>query len=259
MKIKLNITTLPYLILGFGGIGAALRALMFGVCVDEKGLLTAFNLPQILVAILSLAVAAGVIGSVWKLKGSNRYFDNFPASLPGGLSAVLAAVGIAVTLVAQWNSAADRLAGSWQWLGVAAIPCLIFTGVCRIQGRRPVFLFNGIVCVFFAIHLTNSYRIWSGDPQLEGYLWQLLASVGLLLTSYYHTAFDVGLGSRRMLLGSSLLTGYFCLLATVNDASSFFYLTGGLWALGSLCNPNPRPRRRRPDFGEPPQEVTEEA
>lgn len=253
MKIKLNDITLPCLILGLGGIGAALRRLMFAVCVDEKGLLTAWNFPRILVALLCAATVALVVTAVWARRGSNRYPGNFPASLPGGIAAMLAAAGILVLLVGHWDMYADRLAFIWRILGILSIPCMILAGLCRIWGRRPFFLFHGIPCMFFALHLTNFYRVWSGEPQLASYLWQLLASVGLALTAYQHTAFDVGMGKRRRMLAISLLTGFSCLLAVADEGTGSFYLTCGLWAIGNLCALTPPPRRRRPIPETPPQ------
>ena len=258
MKNKLNITTLPFLILGLGGIGAALRALMYVSCVDTKGLLVSYNLPMLLVAVITAAAAALVIAPVRTLEGSNRYSDNFPASTVGGVSAMLAAAGIAALLINSIGGFHDTLAAAWRTLGIIAIPCLILAGLCRIRGKRPFFLFHGMVCLFFAVNLANNYRIWSGEPQLADYLWQLLAAVGLTLTAYYRTAFNVGLGSRRMQLGVSLLTAYFCFLSMPDEGVGLFYLTCGLWALAGMGELTPKPRRRKP-AQEPPREVTEES
>lgn len=255
MKLKLNINALPCLILCSGGIGAVLRILLYNLYVDDKGLLLGGSFPHFFLLIFSAAVISITLALVWKLDGSDRYADNFYPSLPGGLSAILAAVGIGVLLMGSWTRFNDTLHIFWRILGILSIPCLIFTGICRIQGRRPAFLFHGIVCLFFAIHLANHYRVWSGDPQLADYIWQLLASVGLTMTAYYRTAFDVGLGSRRMQLGVSLVTAYLCLLSAVDAGYRVYYLTCGLWALGALGTLPPQPRRRRAAPREVPKET----
>lgn len=258
MKTKWNIPAFPCLILGLGGFGAALRRLMFSFCLDEKGLLLSWNLPRILVAVLTVLTIATILSAVRRRGGSNRYADNFAPSLPGGISAFLAAAGIAWSLIDGQAIAADSLAKAWVVLGLMSIPCMIFTGVCRIRGLRPSFLFHAVVSLYFAIHLAHHYRVWSGDPELEHYLWQLLASVGLAMTAYYRTAFDVGMGNRRFSLGVSLVTAYLCLLAMADGDGGFFYLGCGLWALLNLCAWEPVPHRPRQSAPQPPQEVPEE-
>ncbi len=258
MKNKWNIPAFPCLILGFGGLGAALRRLMLSLCTDEKGLLRTWNLPQVLVAVLTELTVAAVFSAVRGRAGSNRYADNFGPSIPGGISAIFTAVGIGCSLAAGQSIAADPLAKAWVILGLASIPCMLFTGICQIRGLRPSFLFHAVVSLYLAIHLAHHYRVWSGNPELESYLWQLLASVGLSLTAYCRTAFDVGMGSRRSQLGISLITAYLCFLAMADGSGGIFYFAFGLWALLNLCAWEPVPRRPRPGDIQPPQEVPEE-
>ncbi len=253
MKSKWNINLLPWLILGLGGFAAALQRLMLSLFLDEKGLLIPWNLPQLLTGVLTIAVTALVLLPVRKLEGSNRYGDNFSPSLAGGITAFLAAIGILLLLAGNLEKVYDNLGKVWLAVGVLAVPCLLFTGFCRIQGRRPAFPFHGLLCIFFAVHLAHHYRLWSGDPQTANYLWQLLGSVGLTLTAYYRAAFDVGLGRRRMQIAVGLLTGYCCLAASTG-ADGIYYLLSGLWALCNLCSLTPKPRRQRPSPEEVPQE-----
>ena len=92
MNNKWKTTCLPILALGCGGIGGALWALMQRLCQDDKGLLIPWNLPGILILLLSVAVVAGVVLLTRPLGGSNRYGDNFAPSLVGGIAAFAAAV-----------------------------------------------------------------------------------------------------------------------------------------------------------------------
>lgn len=255
MKRQVNPEAVPYLILGCGGIGAALRALMFNKFVDEKGLIVSGNPPHILVLLLTAAVVVLTLVTVRKLGGSNRFHDNFSVSPTGGIMAIAAAVGVLSLLIGHWNDHSDNLATAWKVLSILSIPSLIFTGICRIRGKRPSFQFHGIVCLFFAIHLANQYRVWSGNPELADYCWQLLACVGLMLTAYYHAAFDVGLGKRRMQLSISLLTAYFCILSTPDTGYGLFYLTCGLWSISNLASLHPHPRRRKPEAPAPEEPV----
>lgn len=254
MKKQINLQAVPYLIVGCGFIGAGLRWLMYHNYIDEKGLLISGNLPGILILILTAGVVALTALAARNAGGSNRFHDNFSVSPMGGIAAIAAAVGVLALLMGHWNDHGDKLAAVWKILGILSIPCLIFTGICRIQGKRPSFQFHGIVCLFFAIHLANHYRVWSGNPALSDYCWQLLASVGLALTAYYRTAFDVGLGTRRMQLAVSLLTAYFCLLSSLDTGYGLFYLTCGLWAIANLVNLHPY----QPKFQKAPVSAPEE-
>ena len=247
MKKQLHIEAVPFLILGCGLLGAGLRWLMYRACVDEKGLLLRWNFPMALTLCLTAGVAALVVVMVRKLGGSNRFSHNFSQSLPGGISAILAALGVLALLLAHWGDFADTLHTIWRVLGILSIPSLIFTGLCRIRGKRPSFQFHGIICLFFAMNLANHYRVWSGEPQMADYCWQLLACVGLTLTAYYRAAFDVGLGHRRMQLAVSLLTAYFCLLSIPDRGYGLFYLTCGLWAMANLVKLHPQPSRKAPE------------
>lgn len=245
MKNLLNIHRLPYLILGSGCLGAALRLWMYATAVDEKGLLITGNIQHTLALILSAAVVAATVAAVWKLDGSNRFAANFPPSRTGGLSALLAAIGIVSVMLDMDFAMMDTLDLIWLVLSILSLPCLAVTGLCRLQGKRPPFYLHGLICVFFCIHLANEYRVWSGNPQIADCIFQLFACVGLALAAYYRTAFDVGMGRRRLQLGVNLLTAYFCFVSVTEPGFSLFYAGCGLWCLTNLCALDPPPRRRR--------------
>lgn len=258
MKIKWNITYLPVLVLGCGGISGALWGLMQKFCVDEKGLLLSWNLPGLLILLLSLAVVAGVVLLTRPLGGSNRYVDNFGPSAAGGISAFAAAVGILVTLLGNLGAQQDLLFSAWLVLGGLSVPALVLAGICRMKGKRPHFLLHGILCAFFGIHMANQYRSWSSDPQMADYICQLFACVFLTMTAYFQAAFAVGMGRRLKLLLMGLLAAYFSLACVCVEGSGLFYLTCGIWSAANLCNMVPMPRRKSPVQEPPAPETTEE-
>lgn len=251
MNNKWKTTCLPILALGCGGIGGALWALMQRLCQDDKGLLIPWNLPGILILLLSVAVVAGVVLLTRPLGGSNRYGDNFAPSLVGGIAAFAAAVGILLLMIRNLGTQRDALSGAWLVLGFLSVPALILTGLSRIRGSRPNFLLHSILCLFFGIHMTNQYRIWSSAPEMLDYAYQLFACVGLTLTAYCHAAFDVGMGRRLRMLPIGLLAAYFCLMCICVEGSGLLYLTCGVWAAANLCALQPQPRRQKP-AEEPP-------
>ena len=85
MNKIINYKYLPYLIPGLGGIAMALQFLMMRT-VDEKGLVTSGHFTHVISWILALIAVILVCMCVWKLKGTNRYRPNFPASMAGGIA-----------------------------------------------------------------------------------------------------------------------------------------------------------------------------
>lgn len=245
MTNQLHIHRVPYLILGCGGVGAALRYWMYMSAVDEKGLLRSGNLQLILLLILTAAVAVLTWVTVRKMDGSNRFTANFPPSMLGGATSMLAALGTLTTLPVDRIGTLGRLEMSWLVIGLLSIPGMAVAGLFRAQGKRPPFYCHGIACVFFGLHLANQYRLWSGNPEIMDYCFQLFASVGLMVAAYHHTAFDVGLGRRQLQLATNLLTAFCCFVCVSDLEMGLFYLSWGLWCLANLCALVPPPRRRR--------------
>ena len=237
---------LPVLVLGCGGIGGALWALMQRFCQDDKELLIPWNLPGILLFLLTAAVVMATLLLIRPLGGSNRYGDNFVPSPVGCIAAFAAAGGILVLILRNLHTYRDPLSGMWLATGALSVPAMILTGLNRRKGKRPNFLLHSIICVFFGIHMANQYRVWSGSPEILDFSYQLFACVGLAMTAYYHAAFEVGMGRRMRMLPVGLLTTYFCLVCIGSEGFGLFYLTCGLWAAANLCGITPKPRRPKP-------------
>lgn len=249
MKRKWNISALPVLILGCGGLSSALWRLMLRFSLDSKGLLVFPNLPGILVLLITLAVTVAAVLFTYPLDGSNRYADNFGPSPVGGITAFAAAAATLLLMLQNIGTQQDLLSSAWLVLGFLSVPAMALTGLCHIRGKRPNFLFHSILCAFFGIHMANQYRFWSSDPQMAHYFFRLFACAGLALTAYYHAAFDVGMGRRRRLLAVGMLTAYCCMVAL--GSLGLFYPACGLWAAANLCRFQPQPRRPKP-AEEPP-------
>lgn len=251
MKQYLNPKNLPSLILGLGGLALGLRGLLYSLGVDEKGLLTRWNFFEILLWLVTFAAAALVIGLVLPLKGSNRYADNWSASIPGAVGSFLAAAGIGITAITGFEEISGILPLIRTVLGLLSVPALILAGLARLKGTRPVFICHTAVCLFFAIDMVLQYRQWSGHPQLQDYIFHLGACITLMLTAYYRASFDVGFGRRRMQLATGLLAAFFCIVCLSGDSHRILYLTCGTWCITNLCPFTPVPRRRRPRPEEP--------
>ncbi len=247
MSKYLKHQSLPFVSLACGAVALLLQSLLFLLTEDDRGLVASGHFLHILAWLLTLGSLALCGFSVRPLAGHNRYADNFPVSLPGSIGSFLLAGGLVITVFLRPELRGDLLSLLWLALGILAVPCLIFTGICRMRGKRPAFLFHSVVFLFFAVHLVRCCQSWSSEPQPEVYGFALFADVFLMLTAYYRAAFDSGIGRRRMQLFSSLAAGCLCLAAVPGSADPFLYAAGSLWALTNLCVLDPPRRHRRPE------------
>lgn len=229
---------LPLLSAGLGGVGFALRLALFAL-EEPSGLLPQGHPLHIATLVLSILTAGLMLYFVLPLGGSGKYRLNFPASQTAALGAVFAGLFLLPVAFGILRQADSNLSFFWAALGFIAAVCLVFTGRCHWKGRRPHFLLHGAVCLFFAVHMICQYRLWSGNPQVEDYLFPLFGCVFLTLTAYYRMTFDARMGKRRMLLFCGLMAGFFCICSLAGEGDKGFYFAGGLWALTNLCVTEP--------------------
>lgn len=246
-KFTIKRSALPFLVLGAGGLGLVLRVLLYTLAVDSRGLLPR-NHPLHLATLL---LTAGItVFLVWRLRtlgGSRNYHKNFPASVPAGVTTVFAAGWMLMVAFSLLEQAEGRLDWLLTVLAFLSVVCLLYTGYCRFRGKRPFFLLQGVIAVFYVVYMVSQYRIWSANPHLPDYVFHIFACVFLSLTGYYLTAFTARVGNRRMLLFCGMMALYLCFLALVGPGDGRFYFGGGIWAAGNLCTLDPPKRRPKSD------------
>ena len=217
---------------------------LFRLGVDEKGLLIPGHFLSILTWIFTAAAIVPVLAFVLSDRGSVKYADNFAPSAAAAYGAFAMAAAIAVSVFCGWGTARMDLVRNL--CGILAVPALVAAGLHRLQGKQPFFGLHGITCLYLALRALSNYRGWSSLPEIHDYFFVVLASVLLALFAYYQTAFDAGLGSRRMQLATGLLAGFFCIAAMANGQDIPLYLSGAVWTLTNLCSLIPVRRRRNP-------------
>lgn len=267
--------TLRNRILFFGTtLAAGLASLMLhrhmmSTCIDDRGLLIAGNLPGLLLWAVGIAFVLFLRFSLRTIGGDGSYADNFPpCMLSGGLmiaagallscmlpqlelvgSTALPAVSGMSALVQQITAAAMGI------LPRAASVSMSILGLLRMYGKRPWPVFSGIICLFYMLMLVSNYRLWSANPNLHHYAYQLLAHVLLMLSAFHRLSCDAGVIQRRKLLATGLSAAVCACAAMSMDFLPGFFLASGLWAAGSMCNVAVLP----PDPEEEEPEQTEEA
>lgn len=238
-----------------------LHSYMMANCIDEMGLLIPGNLPMKLLWALIIGFPGVLLILTATIGGNGCYGDDFPRSLLSGALMIAAggvllgsAPGLALipeVLLPEQTQAltgylvdfVDRATAVLPWIAGGA---MVVVGICRMAGKKPLFLFSGSVCLFHMLMLVRSYRLWSADPQLHEYAFSLMAMILLMLCSFHRTCCDAGVIQRKKLIFTCLTAAVCCAAALSGGFQPGFFLASGLWALGSVCDgavlpPDPEP------------------
>ncbi len=215
---------IPLLALLSGLVCAGLRWLLFRNHTDARGLLETGTLVEAGIFLLTgLCLVLFALAARRGWAGENKLAA--PGQMLGGL-------GIFLTALGNSGQMAGPVGTLWKILGLVAGICLIVQGVCVARKRPASFLLPLVVCVFFLLHLIDNYRGWSSQPQLQKYLFDLLASLSLTFFSYCDAARKVSLGKPKTRIFSGLCAVYFCLAAIPGSPEfTVLYALCALWAL----------------------------
>ena len=221
---------LPLWIFLCGLLGMGLRYWLLQTGIDEKGLFLTDHIADTLSYILT-AVALATLG-IWCLgvvrtPSYDRLFH--PSALPW-VGAIIGCAGILATDIYELLQLKDIVSLVCFLAGLGACGCLLYTGYCRLKGRRPKLLFRGMVTVYCMIHLVSQYRLWSALSQVQLYFFPVLASVFLMLATYQHTSMDAGFAHAGRYVFTTMASAFFCFMA-VPATGGLFYLTMALWVL----------------------------
>ena len=234
MKTLLKSKNIPVLVLILGGVGCALRWLLYATAVDEKNLIP---LGHPLAIALWLVAAAALVLTVMAVKGMNEEeLQENPLGNLGFLGCISLAVGMALTVMADGFSLSG-LEMIRDVLGLLGAAAMVVAAVQKKQGHPTFFLLSAVVCVFFAVHMVSCYRGWSSNPQLQDYVFTLFSCISLMLFAYQHAACAADCGSPRLLLAFGLLSVFSCLVCLSGTADTLLYAAGGIWAATNLAAP----------------------
>jgi hypothetical protein len=250
-----NTRKLKHLILCTGVLGALLRCILYTTGTDHKGLLVTGHWAHIAVWILTAAVAGMLVLFCYNIKGPEEYSRCYRPSLVSAFGCFAAAGAFLLTALPEWKAALTPLDTATAALGFASAGALVYVGICRARGSKPIYLCHAIVCISFALRMVCQYRVWSSDPQLQDYCFYMGAHVGLMLTSYHFAAFDAGIGSHRPLWFLGLACAYLSLLCLWGTPNALFMLCCAVWVLTNLTDLKTHPRRVRPALNLDPEDA----
>ena len=231
MDNLLKVKNLPLFAALAGLAGNVLRRLLYIVGTDDKGLLVRSHPLELALWVLTGAVLAVTVWGVWKEKD---FGEPFSASKGAAVCQILAGACFGLTAAVQEPMLSSPLGMAWKVLGLLSFPCLLLAGAARSRGKRPFFALYMIPCLFLVFHIINHYQLWSGDPQLQDYVFELFGAMALMLFAYSCAAFSVGAGNCRMYRLAGILAVYLGLVAISRTEQLLLYAGGILWAQSGL-------------------------
>lgn len=225
---------LPFFILCSSILGFILRFWLLTAAVDHRGLIVSGHIADIFSWILTAIVLVALLIGTEPLKEASKYRFNFPPFLQGGLGSCLAAFGILITSLVEFIQKHPSANLLTFLLGLLCAAILTFTGFCRLKGIHPSPLFHSIVCIYLTLFLFGRYRMWSSDPQLQDYVFELLAIICLMLASYHRAAFDANFGNRRWYSFFAFAAFYFCMVCLPGCSTPPFFGGCAIWMITNL-------------------------
>lgn len=224
---------LVYTMAGLGAVLLALRLGLYSHALDEKNLLKAGHPLSLLIwTVTGAALVLTVLGTLREKKGIRPLQEGLAAALGNGIFAL--AIGFTVLSLGEPISLVEK---GRALLGYLCAACLLYAAFCRVKGKPVFFGCFAAVCVFFVLHLLSSYRDWSGNPQLQDYVFSMLTCASAALFAYQSCAESVGIGNAVIRRISGLLTVCFGLAAVYPVTCPLLYGASAVWALGELIAP----------------------
>lgn len=220
---------------GAGFLGLCLRALLYRIGFDEKGILSSSHPLHVVCLVLTAAVAVYL---AFRVASSGHHSEEsgirirFLSGLLGGYFLLVHGL----TLARELSGLLSFLRCSLALLGAAAMIAAVFP---PLKDRHIHMICHASVCICFAVDMLCRYQNWSGNPQLPDYCFHVLACVALSLCTYQTLALHVGLAKPRLHRFCSLMALHLCLLSLVGPEPWEFYLGGAFWAAACLAVPAP--------------------
>ena len=115
--------------------------------------------------------------------------------------------------------------------------CASALALCRRKHLKPHELIHVVILVFLMFHAVARYRTWSITPQLQLYVFQLFASVFLILHTFYRGSITGKRSSQQWHVFTCQAALFFCCLSLTGDDFPF-YLAMGAWTATDLCSLN---------------------
>ncbi len=218
-----------------GLVGCAMQIWLQVTGPDAKGLLRTDHPAIVLCYLLTAATLGGMILCLRPVCGKYPYRGLFAPSALSSFGCWAFAAGILFTVLTASKQTAQPLSAIDSLLGLSATVSLLVLGICRLKGVRPNPAWHTLVTVYLMFHLICQYRFWSSETQLSAYFFPLMASVFLMLGTYYQATLDAGSHNVKAHLFFRYGALFFCCLCAGGQLS-LLYICAAVWCALSGCS-----------------------
>lgn len=216
-----------------GLLGMGLQIWFFATAQDCKGLLQVWH-PATIATIVLLVITA-----VLTLASASHVQPPRHSTAVRALGAGFAAVFSAISAVSQLR---DGLLLSGIPTALAAIGCG-YVIYARLRQKKLHYVVYALFAVALMTYLISRYRLWSAEPEMTRYAWQLLALVCLMLVFYQKAALLAHAGKYPSYHFWRSMALMLSLTAIPGSQEPFLYLSAAAWL---LLDPSVRPLRKPP-------------
>jgi len=218
MKYLSKLPVLTGLCAGLGLICLCIRQWLLQGGTDEKGLLISGH-PGIFLSVLILAAVVCLLCLSLRQRQVYR-FNNSTLSI---VSMLFSAIGYGYAAWKLLFSHAYPLYVVTGLLGIISVLCALFIAFSLFRKLRVHPLVYCPFVLFFLFFLICRYQQWSGEPELQRYLFQMLGVISLMMAAYHRAALAADKKGARNYLLLSRAAVFFCIAAIPGSAYGILY------------------------------------
>lgn len=150
-----------------------------------------------------------------------------PEAMVGCVAGLALVLGSAAMLLTP-NTVMEPLLGAG---GLVTAICWVSVVLLQLRGKMPSVYVYLIPAVFFAVLLVVDFRVWSRDPAVLDYCYDLFALISVMCGLFYLSGFSLEQGRRRTAVFFLLCGEFFCAASIAGAPLRQVCLLGGamLW------------------------------
>ena len=218
MKQLSKLPVLTALCTGLGLVCLFVRQWLLHSGTDEKGLLAAGH-PGIFLSLLLLTACLCVLCLALRQRQVYRFLSS-PLSIT---STVIFAIGYGYAAWRLLSSRGQPLSVIAGILGILSAVCALFIGFALFRRLRLHPLVYCPFVLFLMFFLVCRYQQWSGEPELQRYVFQMLGVVSLMISAYHRAALAADKKGVRIYLLFSRAAVFFCIAAIPGSDYGILY------------------------------------
>lgn len=170
------------------------------------------------------------------LRGRKKYTAVSSRWMPLLAVSCVAAVLLVLSSVLRLGSLAQKSNILIAVGGLVTAACWIGTALSRYQAKRAHGALLLLPAVFYVVDLVLQFRLWTRDPVILDYCYDLLALICTMCALFHLGGYSFDKGSRRITTFFTMCGVFFNAAAMAGASAAVFlgYLAAALWLLVNL-------------------------